>query len=220
MGSLCESLEKYFSVKRLETYKNIAKQKNLSEEIVPELYKFNILICEELYAFISCIEICLRNTIHSKMSLVFNKESWFNYFDWEEKHSKQLAEAKIKASKIKKVADVNDIISSISFGFWCHIFDACYESSLWVKGLNKIFPGYVGKPNRKHIAVAFNSLLLLRNRIAHFEPIIKDEYKLLKYYNQMAEVMNWMCPDIFVWFKNFNKFEVLYKKLQNNDFLQ
>lgn len=95
----------------------------------------------------------------------------------------------------------------------------CYESSLWVKGLNKIFPGYVGKPNRKHIAVAFNSLLLLRNRIAHFEPIIKDEYKLLKYYNQMAEVMNWMCPDIFVWFKNFNKFEVLYKKLQNNDFL-
>lgn len=220
MSDLYNNLEKHFSKKRLGTYDEIAKNKGLDKNLVPELYKLNILICEELYAFISCIEVCLRNTIHSKMSSVFSEESWFNNFNWEDRHSKQLAEAKVQAikGKRKEVADVDDIISSINFGFWCHIFDACYEPSLWAKGLNKIFPGYVGKPDRKHIAIAFNSLLLVRNRIAHFEPIIKNETQLLKYYNQMAEVMNWMCPDIFVWFKSFNKFDELYDKLKTNSF--
>ncbi|MDR1453251.1 MAG: hypothetical protein LBJ25_04690, partial [Candidatus Margulisbacteria bacterium] len=80
-------------------------------------------------------------------------------------------------------------------------------------GLNLIFPHYNGSPNRKYIATTFNALLKVRNKIAHFESIIKNERQLLKTYNQMTEVINWISPEIYSWFKSFNDFDSLYKQL-------
>ncbi|GBR74957.1 protein Abi2 super family [Candidatus Termititenax aidoneus] len=215
MDKLLNQLKQHFSEKRLLSYEKIAQHKNLNITEAVNLYKLNILLCEELYAFISCIEICLRNNIHKKMTVVFGKTNWYLDVDWGDKHKKQLEDAIKKVKKLthKDNIDPDTLISSISFGFWGHIFDGFYESTLWVKGLNKIFPYYQGSPNRKHIAAAFNTLLKVRNKIAHFESIIKNEKQLLRTYNQMAEVINWISPEIYLWFKSFNNFDSLYKQL-------
>ncbi len=217
MENILNLLKQSFSEKRLSTYENLAINKGLDKTRAVDLYRLNILICEELYAFISCIEICLRNQVHQKMIEVKNSEEWYNSINWLEKHSSSLVDAK-KVKYKGEAPSANDVISRLSFGFWCHIFDASYEQSLWIPGLRLIFPNYVGKPNRKHISKAFNSLLKIRNRIAHFEPVIKDEKELLKNYNQMVEAMNWMCPEIYNWFEEFNTFKDLYKKLTTNSF--
>lgn len=215
---MLEQLKQSFSEKRMSTYVNIAHEKSLDEEYAVELYKINILICEELYAFISCIEVCLRNRIHNKMIELTNNENWFDTITWLDIHKKGLVEAKKPKYNGEPAPSSNDIISRLNFGFWCHIFDASYEQALWVPCLRFIFPNYIGKPNRKHVAKAFKDLLIIRNRIAHFEPVIKNEANLLKIYNQMVEVMNWMCPDVYSWFETFNKFKELYKKLKENSF--
>jgi hypothetical protein len=213
MDKLLEQLKRHFSEQRLMPYEKLAKIKNAD---AVSLYKLNILLCEELYAFISCIEVCLRNNIHKKMTEVFGKESWYIDVCWGEKHKDQLNSAleKLQKTKVQKYKFTSDdVICSVSFGFWCHMFDNFYEPILWVKGLNKIFSYYPESPNRKYISTALNALLQVRNKIAHFESIIKDEQQLLKTYNLMTEVINWMTPEIYLWFKNFNDFTDLYKQL-------
>lgn len=213
-----EQLRIYFSNKRLGTYEKIAQQKGLGVESVAELYKLNILICEELYAFLGGIEVCLRNRIHNKMIEITSQENWFDNVKWLERHANSLNEAKIPKYNGEPKPSADDVISRLGFGFWCHIFDASYENILWTPALRMIFPYYTSRPKRKDIAIAFKSLLKIRNRIAHFEPIIKDEVELLRIYKQMVEIMNWMCPDIYLWFETFNKFKDLYKKLTTNSF--
>lgn len=210
-------LQKSFSKQRLSTYQRIAVEKGLPEETAVELYKINILICEELYAFIDCVEVCLRNRIHNKMFNHTNCETWYDHVDWLKLHKDSLNNAK-KAKYPQEIPSPNDVIARLNFGFWCHVFDSAYEQSLWIPALRFIFPNYVGAPSRKHISNIFGRLLKIRNRIAHFEPVIKDEAELLQSYNQFVEVMNWLDPEIYAWFETFNKFKPLYRKLKNNSF--
>lgn len=213
-------LRKSFSDKRLQTYEDIATSKGLNATYAVELYKLNILICEELYAFIDCIEVCLRNAIHYKMQEITKKETWYDDVAWFEIHLKGLEDAKKPKYRGENPPSPNDVISRLNFGFWCHIFDANYEQSLWVPCLRYIFPSHIGSPDRKKIASVFKKLLLIRNRIAHFEPIIKNEKELLTIYNLMVEVINWMNPEIYLWFENFNKFKDLYHNLTTNSFVK
>ncbi len=219
---MCDTLDllkQNFSEKRLSTYEKLAEKKKLDINEAVKLYKYNILICEELYAFFSCIEVCLRNKIHNKMKEIKCKDDWYNEVDWLEIHAKGLEDAKKPKYNNEPTPSTNDVIARLNFGFWCHIFDAGYEQSLWIPALRFIFPNYKGKPNRSSIASTFRNLLKTRNRIAHFEPMIKDEDNLLKIYNQMIEVMNWMCPKTLNWYQSFNKFDVLYEQLANNSFI-
>lgn len=217
---MLELLKQNFSEKRMSTYISIACAKSLDEQYAVELYKMNILICEELYAFISCIEVCLRNKIHNKMIEITQNENWFNTVPWLDIHKKGLEDAKKPKYSNEPAPSANDVVSRLNFGFWCHIFDAAYEQVLWISCLRFIFPNYIGSPNRKHVASAFKKLLKIRNRIAHFEPVIKDEGELLKIYNQMVEVMNWICPEVYNWFETFNKFKELYRGLKDNSFVR
>ena len=91
---MLEVLKQNFSEKRMSTYINIANLKSLDKEKAVDLYRMNILICEELYALISGIEICLRNKIHNKMIENKKKENWFDDVDWLDIHKKGLEEAK------------------------------------------------------------------------------------------------------------------------------
>lgn len=215
-------LEEHFSKERMSSYKELAMQRGLEESQAVDLYRFNILMCEELYSLICCLEVCLRNKIHNKLTESFKTDNWF-YCDcvkWGDKHSNDIENTANEIKKRKHVQEVrpDQMVCGLNFGFWCHVFDDCYENCLWTAGLNKIFPNYSGKPNRKHVARSLTSLLKIRNRIAHFEIIIKEEGELLGYYNKMVEVINWFSPEIYLWFKSFNNFEKLYTKLQNNDF--
>lgn len=214
---MLQVLKESFSEQRLSTYQRIAATKGLSEEKAVELYKINILICEELYAFIDCVEVCLRNKIHTKMTESFKCEAWYDSVQWLALHKDSLNNAK-KVKYPQETPSANDVIARLNFGFWCHIFDAFYEQSLWIPALRFLFPNYVGAPSRKYISNVFNRLLKIRNRIAHFEPVIKDEADLLKSYNQLVEVINWMNPEIYNLFETFNRFKELYRQLKTNSF--
>ncbi len=217
-----DGLKEHFSKQRMSSYEELAQSRGTSSEKAVELYTLNILICEELYSLICCLEVCLRNKIHDKLTEALGTEDWFSCdcVKWGDRHSKDIENTLIEVKNRKRIEVVrpDQMVCSLSFGFWCHVFDDCYESCLWTAGLNNIFPHYIGRPNRKHIARSLNQLLKIRNRIAHFEIIIKDEKELLACYNKMVEVINWFSPEVYLWFKSFNDFEKLYTKLTTNDF--
>ena len=73
----------------------------------------------------------------------------------------------------------------------------CYERSLWFPTLRYAFPGLQRRGIRRDAHEAMRSLHLLRNRIAHHEPI--HNRPLAKLHDQALTTAGWVCPVTRQW---------------------
>jgi hypothetical protein len=68
-----------------------------------------------------------------------------------------------------------DIVAALPLGFWVSLFSAGrsanYETTLWRPALRHSIPGYKGPRAELHFRL--DALRLLRNRVAHHEPIFR-----------------------------------------------
>lgn len=83
------------------------------------------------------------------------------------------------------------IIAQLSFGFWVNLFNYPYDT-LWRHCLRKTFAA--DKLERKQISGMLHPLLKLRNRIAHYEPILG--YDLAKMQQDMVDIVCWIDPNM------------------------
>jgi hypothetical protein len=63
------------------------------------------------------------------------------------------------------------VVAELPFGFWRFLLAGRYERPLWLPCLRGAFPGLAGRGMRRDVHDALRDLHLLRNRIAHHEPI-------------------------------------------------
>jgi hypothetical protein len=75
-----------------------------------------------------------------------------------------------------KQAARNAIISELSLGFWGSLLKKHYESLLWAPALRHAFAG-LGKTSRAEVYDALQTAIVLRNRIAHHENILRYDPK-------------------------------------------
>jgi hypothetical protein len=54
----------------------------------------------------------------------------------------------------------------------------------------------------------------MRNKIAHLEPIIRQEVQLIQVYQNAYDILSWICPQTADWFDRSNNFKSIWK--QNN----
>ena len=91
---------------------------------------------------------------------------------------------------------------------------ANYEMTLWRPALRHGFPN-APKPNRKAVHRPFECMRLLRNRIAHHEPIYARQ--LGKDYESILHVLNWMSPEIRVWVESSSKIPDLLSQFRGSE---
>lgn len=201
------------SKERWKTYETLSKKSNLSPS---ELYERNITYSKELYIILAGFEVVVRNAFHLKLKKHFKKDDWLSNFDrFQTTHQRQINNAIKKVSrKYKSNYTINDIIAELNFGFWAHLLDSPYEQKLWIPCLRHCFPHKFGKPVRQEIENKLKNILRLRNKIAHLEPIIKQEKQLLQAYQSAYDVISWICPDTADWFDNMSNFKNIWKDLQ------
>jgi len=83
--------------------------------------------------------------------------------------------------------------------------------TLWQKRLNKIARTEEGKGlKRKRLAGPLTPIRVLRNRIAHHEPIIR--WNLPKHYAAIVEITEWLSPPAAAWCQKHNRFNDVYPK--------
>ena len=67
------------------------------------------------------------------------------------------------------------VVADMKFVFWPSMFTARHDGRLWVPHIHRLFPGLpaaqAAKSARARIAADLNAIRVLRNRIAHHEPI-------------------------------------------------
>lgn len=254
------SLVNAISVPRLNTYKTSF---NCSpDEEALKYYYWNQALSAEIYVLLHNIEICLRNRIHTALSLSIselNKDTisdnytWYEFFDFDvpDKNDptkivlgetgKAVASAKRKLSQKRMRNTPQNVISNIDFGAWRHILGISHckngEIIKWDKINPKVFVHYAdigNRAKRKALMDRLREIGLLRNRVAHLEPVWK--YKQRKIANRIiaepsspeeifsnlnqeiaatVRFMSWLCMDTYSFYIKTKSYQNLQKLIQH-----
>ena len=239
-------LVKVISTHRLSSYK---KSFNCSsDEEALKYYYWNQALSAEIYVLLHNIEICLRNRIHTALSLYvseLNKDTssdnynWYEFFDFEvpskEDHrqivlgetGQAIESAKKKLRKKRMAATPQNVISNVDFGAWRHILSISHCKNLshtnnrvlieWNKINPQIFVHYkdIGNKNKRMFLMdRLREIGLLRNRVAHLEPVwkykqreiggrkIREPSNTLEIFSNLNQeiaatvrFLSWLCSD-------------------------
>jgi hypothetical protein len=83
---------------------------------------------------------------------------------------------KTPGQDVRTMANTDDIVAALDFGFWTKLLNPDLESHLYFRGLHRAFPNapLKGKyPARGPILNVLNGVRTLRNRVMHFEPLFR-----------------------------------------------
>jgi hypothetical protein len=117
-----------------------------------------------------------------------------------------------RTSPIVTAFTSDEIVAAMTFGAWTTMLGPSFEPGLWTPALRKAFPNYsvVSRApfNRARIAARFEQLRALRNRIMHYEPLIKRP--LVSDFHDIVEACAWIDLDAAAWIQHHARFrEVL-----------
>lgn len=201
------------TVDRLQSYL-IARGDDIEGAL--NLYRWNTEISSALFSTLSDVEIAFRNSIDREIQdmnvTLGNQDSWFDSPSviMPAYRRKNLERARASLAVGGKSITHSNIVSELSFGFWRSFLTKQYKDTLWRKALRFAFPH---SPSRQpeYIFTRVRHLHVLRNRIAHHEPIHNRD--IARDYQTCIEVLNAISPIIAAWSaENSRVLEVLAEK--------
>jgi hypothetical protein len=218
MTNQLENIVHSLSGERFKTYLRLS-QNSYTEAL--KLYELNLVYSTELYRFLQCFEVALRNAIHEAVKKDFGEDWYINgSIELQKTHRIQIKDAQKKLIKLRKFENsIPDLISELTFGFWAHLFDGPYEVNLWRKSIRKAFKNKKGHFTREEVRRRIIPLHQIRNRIAHHERILSHRYNLLEIYNNARELLYWISPDVTAWIDDQCYFSEIYDEegFRSND---
>jgi hypothetical protein len=140
------------------------------------LYAWNAEISAAFLEVLSHLEVLFRNSIDRQFPSsdpgalsILRPGCWLSDPDLLTPDSRErVNDAIVRLERIGKRPTRDQVIASLSFGFWQALFAGAYED-LWRTTLASGFPN--GNGRRRQIAGLSGHLLHFRNRIAHHEAI-------------------------------------------------
>lgn len=187
------------TVERLKSYL-VASNGDIDGAL--NLYRWNAEISSALFSVLSDVEIAFRNAIDERMRYwnvtLGNEGSWFQSrsVTIPDIRRKQLANARASLVIGGKPATHSNLVSELGFGFWRSFLTKQFKDTLWRQALRFAFPH---SPSRQpeYIFTRVRHLHVLRNRIAHHEPIHNRD--IARDYQICMEVLSAISPIISEW---------------------
>ncbi len=178
------------------------------------LYRYNLKLSQEMFTFVSCFEVALRNRIDKQMTAQFGGD-WLRdailpngalYYDHRVDKTRKIIEKAYNELMRSNAYSHSKLLSEMEFGVWKYMFSNVVYA-LMGQILLRIFPN---KPissrqqqyDNSYIFQELDYINKLRNRIAHHEPICFsrptatiDTSYALNQYNRMMKLFQWMDLD-------------------------
>ena len=203
-----EEYEYAFSAARLNKYLHACDG---SKDGALQLYRLNIKLCQKLYGVLNVFEIVLRNAVHEHYKRYFSDPDWIKAQLLDGGMLSLAPKRDEAASIIQNLLDSGKyspdrVVSSLSFGFWPHLFTK-HPFSKGGKSIPGIFPNK-SKPLGQR--AVFNELMRIkafRNRIAHHEPICFGQTGLV---DTAYARSNYMLILRYLFFLGYNESQILY----------
>ena len=201
-----EDIEEAISLERFSRYLQWAEGDHAR---ALELYALNMQVSEALYTPLQMLEVALRNRIHSVMRQA-RHERWFDDegFLAVPIQRDQLAKAIQDITGDSREPVAGRIVAALTFSFWTSMLSPAYET-LWQTTLHRIARREDGKGlRRKDLSEPLNKIRVLRNRIAHHEPIL--HWDLPKHYQAMLRVTGWLSAPAATWCRTYSRFTAVH----------
>lgn len=192
------------SPERLLPYLHSVPSGELQEALA--LYQWNISISGAFHEAISIAEVCLRNTLHNQMTRLTQDEPG----NWLENSTllltadaqKEISVAQRRVTHKGGPLTPARLVSELNFGFWRYLLAKRYETTLWTPALRHGFPQFQSQ-QRKIVYNVVTELHILRNRIAHHEPIFKRD--LRQDFVRIYQLIEWISPQTREWSTPFSR---------------
>lgn len=170
-----------------------------------ELYALNTRVSEALYTPLQMLEVALRNRVHAVLSAARGPR-WF-----EEDgllavphQAGQVADALADLAREGKEPTPGRVVAALTFSFWTAMLAPAYEI-LWQTDLHRIARRGDGKGlRRKDLSGPLTPIRVLRNRIAHHEPVLA--WNLPKHHEAMLRITGWLSPAAAAWCRGLDRF--------------
>ncbi len=131
-----------------------------NQDLALSLYELNTRLGLEIMRDIAYFEIALRNAYDRNLMSFFGSN-----LDWLLDPQSPI---KRKNRETDRGRSRDSVLANLNFGFWCALTSAAYEQVLWVPVLHTSFNGKIA---RHDVHAMMNEIRILRNRVAHHEPI-------------------------------------------------
>ena len=169
------------------------------------LYEWNLTLSAQFIVPLQVCEVAVRNGVAEAIEKVHGATwPWSNGFLRSLPRSKRSTDYNPEVDLRNTAArqpTTGKVVAELKFAFWEKIFTAGQDGRIWFSHFSASFPG---APSGLAIPVAraiahndLKSIRLLRNRIAHHEPIftrnIADEYR------RIHEMIGWRSPVAAAW---------------------
>lgn len=136
-------------------------------------------LCQKFYGILNIFEVLLRNAINVHYQNVFNDPDWVEN---QLQPGGMIENAPQKNEVFRIITTLrqdsrytNDrVVSSVSFGFWTHLFTK-QPFRLGGQNLLQIFPNRTVGLGQRAVFNELQEIKTFRNRIAHHEAICFDE---------------------------------------------
>jgi len=187
-----------------------------TEDQIIGRYLWNVALSEATLAPLHFLEIALRNSFNDYFARKFGN-LWFvdrQVLFPEDRGEVFDVQLNLEAEG-KDPDNPGQVIAGLMLGFWLRLLDKRYAKNgprrLWDTALDQIFP-YLNPPSKASRGISFvrsrlYSVRLLRNRVAHHEPIwrgIKRDLRdlggvpilvpLSDVNNELVEAIGWIRP--------------------------
>lgn len=184
-------LEGFVSTERLGTYLRLAGN---DREKAANLYLENLNQCQVFHTRLHWLEIGLRNAMNRQLSTRFGRQ-WYDNASVRlgTIEQQQIQKAKDTLVRDRKPLNNPDIVAAMNFGLWVNLFNKPYEN-LWRICLRKAFPNCPTTLTRKQFREKLHPILRLRNRIAHYEPILYHDLAQAK--QDIVDIIRWIEPNM------------------------
>lgn len=159
------------------------------------------------------LEIALRNQINAVLSEKYGADWLFEGSKLKiERQNAQKDSAIEELIKDNKPVTNGRLVAALPFSFWTSMFNSEYEEE-WQQGLHKIGRRQNGKGlTRKNFSKTLTPVRILRNRIAHHEPILN--WNLQKHHDNIMEMCEWLSPGAAEWCRAHCRFMEIHSKEQ------
>lgn len=162
--------------------------------LAERLYSYNIQLSADFYASLHMLEVALRNRVDDALTQAYGAGWMHSTAVLVEPYQQGcVAQAQSTLQREGKAATHSQTIAELNFGFWSSLFGPS-SNHLWGT-LRPIFqtPGV----KRALISGKLRDLRRLRNRIAHYEPILAQSIAVL--HQDTLNLTAWMSVDAAAW---------------------
>jgi len=192
-------LREAISPARLTTY---LRHAGGNHRLALELYAGNVNAGAALQPILHANEVALRNTVNRAFESQFGVQWPYaeGFLRTMPRHERSTFEAGLrKLERTRRVARLatSDVVSGQTYYLWVSLLTARYDQRVWQHEFARSFPGAPPSVQRAVAHATAEEIRLLRNRIAHHEPLLA--YDLSGAYMRAVRMIRWISPGKAAW---------------------